>query len=150
MQVILYTLMSSDRYHSDSGLLLYLKTGSLHPVVASHMDRRGNAAVREWKGPDKGRQRSATCCRAPVETCRLVISELLKLRNTLVHYVHRCVRKEAERSRLSALPDILTNRQTCQFCPQSFNCALYERCVCSPWSVGKTASGLERIQKIAD
>lgn len=52
----------------------------------------------------------------------------------MVHYVHRCVRKEAELSRLSALPDILTNRQTCQFCPQSFNCALYERYVSSRWS----------------
>ncbi|XP_036952472.1 DNA replication ATP-dependent helicase/nuclease DNA2 [Acanthopagrus latus] len=92
-QVILYTLMSLERYNPEAGLLLYLKTGNLHPVVASHMDRR----------------------------------ELLKLRNTLVHYIHNCVEKEAERSRLSRLPDILTNRQTCQYCPQSRNCALYER-----------------------
>ncbi|XP_034385404.1 DNA replication ATP-dependent helicase/nuclease DNA2 [Cyclopterus lumpus] len=94
-QVILYTLMSSERYHSEAGLLLYLKTGNLHPVVASHMDRR----------------------------------ELLKLRNTLVHHIHNCVEKEAKRSRLSKLPDILTNRQTCQYCPQKRNCALYERAV---------------------
>uniref|UniRef100_A0A4W6FYB0 DNA replication ATP-dependent helicase/nuclease n=1 Tax=Lates calcarifer TaxID=8187 RepID=A0A4W6FYB0_LATCA len=91
-QVILYTLMSMERYNPEAGLLLYLKTGSLHPVVASHMDRR----------------------------------ELLKLRNTLVHHIHNCVEKESERSRLSRLPDILTNRQTCQYCPQRRNCALYE------------------------
>ncbi|GLD58312.1 DNA replication ATP-dependent helicase/nuclease DNA2 [Lates japonicus] len=92
-QVILYTLMSMERYNPEAGLLLYLKTGSLHPVVASHMDRR----------------------------------ELLKLRNTLVHHIHNCVEKESEQSRLSRLPDILTNRQTCQYCPQRRNCALYER-----------------------
>ncbi|XP_054475788.1 DNA replication ATP-dependent helicase/nuclease DNA2 [Anoplopoma fimbria] len=92
-QVILYTLMSLERYNSEAGLLLYLKTGNMHPVVASHMDRR----------------------------------ELLKLRNTLVHHIHNCVEKEAKRSRLSKLPDILTDRQTCQYCPQKRNCALYER-----------------------
>ncbi|XP_076582041.1 DNA replication ATP-dependent helicase/nuclease DNA2 [Chaetodon auriga] len=94
-QVILYTLMSLERYNPDAGFLLYLKTGNLHPVVASHMDRR----------------------------------ELLKLRNTLVHHIHNCVEKEAERSRLSRLPDIVTDRQTCQYCPQRRNCALYERVV---------------------
>ncbi|XP_040025069.2 DNA replication ATP-dependent helicase/nuclease DNA2 isoform X1 [Gasterosteus aculeatus] len=94
-QVILYTLMSWERYNSEAGLLLYLKTGHLHPVVASHMDRR----------------------------------ELLKLRNTLVHHIHNCVEKEAKRSRLSQLPEILTNRRTCQYCPQKRNCALYERAV---------------------
>lgn len=35
--------MSWERYNSEAGLLLYLKTGHLHPVVASHMDRRGIA-----------------------------------------------------------------------------------------------------------
>ncbi|XP_044065123.1 DNA replication ATP-dependent helicase/nuclease DNA2 [Siniperca chuatsi] len=94
-QVILYTLMSLERYNPEAGFLLYLKTGNLHPVVPSHMDRR----------------------------------ELLKLRNTLVHHIHNCVEKEAEQSRLSRLPDILTNRQTCQYCPQRRNCALYERAV---------------------
>ncbi|KAM7014960.1 DNA replication ATP-dependent helicase/nuclease DNA2 [Tautogolabrus adspersus] len=92
-QVILYTLMSLERYNAEAGFLLYLKTGNMHPVVASHMDRR----------------------------------ELLKLRNTLVHHIHNCVEKEEKQSRLSALPDILTNRQTCQYCPQRRNCALYER-----------------------
>uniref|UniRef100_UPI0037E76A1C DNA replication ATP-dependent helicase/nuclease DNA2 n=1 Tax=Semicossyphus pulcher TaxID=241346 RepID=UPI0037E76A1C len=92
-QVILYTLMSLERYNPEAGFLLYLKTGNMHPVVASHMDRR----------------------------------ELLKLRNTLVHHIHNCVEKDSKRSRLSRLPDILTNRQTCQYCPQKRNCALYER-----------------------
>ncbi|TKS69946.1 ATP-dependent helicase/nuclease DNA2 DNA replication [Collichthys lucidus] len=92
-QVILYTLMSLERYNPEAGFLLYLKTGNLHPVVPSHMDRR----------------------------------ELLKLRNTLVHHIHNCVEKEVGRSHLSRLPDILTNRQTCQYCPQKRNCALYER-----------------------
>uniref|UniRef100_A0A672Y999 DNA replication ATP-dependent helicase/nuclease n=1 Tax=Sphaeramia orbicularis TaxID=375764 RepID=A0A672Y999_9TELE len=94
-QVILYTLMTLERYNPEAGLLLYLKTGNLHPVVASHMDQR----------------------------------ELLKLRNTLIHHIHNCVEKKAEKSHLSRLPDILTNRQTCQYCPQRRNCALYERAV---------------------
>lgn len=63
----------------------------------------------------------------------MFISELLKLRNTLVHHIHNCVEKEAGRSRLSRLPDILTNRQICQYCPQSRNCALYERYIFQPW-----------------
>ncbi|KAI3377816.1 hypothetical protein L3Q82_008954 [Scortum barcoo] len=94
-QVILYTLMSMERYNPEAGFLLYLKTANMHPVVASHMDRR----------------------------------ELLKLRNTLVHHIHNSVEKGADRSHLSRLPDILTNRQTCQYCPQKRNCALYERAV---------------------
>ncbi|RVE74639.1 hypothetical protein OJAV_G00024120 [Oryzias javanicus] len=92
-QVILYTLMSMERYNPEAGLLLYLKTGSMYPVAAGHMDRR----------------------------------ELLKLRNTLVHHLHRSVEKGADRSQLQRLPDILTSRQTCQYCPQKLNCALYER-----------------------
>lgn len=41
VKVILYTLMSLERYSPEAGFLLYLKTGNVHPVVASHMDRRG-------------------------------------------------------------------------------------------------------------
>uniref|UniRef100_A0A8C7Y3M3 DNA replication ATP-dependent helicase/nuclease n=1 Tax=Oryzias sinensis TaxID=183150 RepID=A0A8C7Y3M3_9TELE len=92
-QVILYTLMSMERYNPEAGLLLYLKTGSMHPVAPSHMDRR----------------------------------ELLKLRNTLAHHLHNSVEKGADLSNLQRLPDILTSRQTCQYCPQKLNCALYER-----------------------
>ncbi|XP_061600610.1 DNA replication ATP-dependent helicase/nuclease DNA2 [Cololabis saira] len=94
-QVILYTLMTMDRYNPEAGLLLYLKTGNIHSVAASHMDRR----------------------------------ELLKLRNTLVHHIHNSVEKGARGSYLSRLPDILTDRQTCRYCPQRINCALYERVV---------------------
>lgn len=54
-------------------------------------------------------------------------AELLKLRNSLVHHINHFVEKGADRSRLSRLPDILTSRQTCQYCPQKLNCALYER-----------------------
>ncbi|XP_011607896.1 DNA replication ATP-dependent helicase/nuclease DNA2 [Takifugu rubripes] len=92
-QVILYTLMSLERYRPEAGFLLYLKNGNLHPVVPSHMDYR----------------------------------ELLKLRNTLIHHIQNCVARQGEKSRLSRLPDILTNRQPCQYCPQRRNCALYER-----------------------
>uniref|UniRef100_A0A7N8WLZ2 DNA replication ATP-dependent helicase/nuclease DNA2 n=1 Tax=Mastacembelus armatus TaxID=205130 RepID=A0A7N8WLZ2_9TELE len=101
-QVVLYTLMSMEQYSPEAGFLLYLKTGNLYPVVASHMDHR----------------------------------ELLKLRNNLVHYIHNCMEKGAEHSRLSRLPDILTDRQTCQYCPQRRNCALYERAVDSRFGEG--------------
>ncbi|XP_068614155.1 DNA replication ATP-dependent helicase/nuclease DNA2-like [Brachionichthys hirsutus] len=94
-QVILYTLMTEDRYNPGAGFLLYLKTGNLHPVVPTHMDRR----------------------------------ELLKLRNTLVRHIHHCVETEAGRSHLARLPDVLTDRQTCQYCSQRRNCALYERAI---------------------
>ncbi|XP_055087707.1 DNA replication ATP-dependent helicase/nuclease DNA2 isoform X1 [Periophthalmus magnuspinnatus] len=92
-QVILYTLMSSERYNTETGFLLYLKTGNLHPVVAGHMDRR----------------------------------ELVKLRNTLVHHINNTLEKKDDKSHLCRLPDIVSNRQTCQYCPQRRNCALYER-----------------------
>lgn len=92
-QVILYTLMSLERYNTETGFLLYLKTGNLHPVVAGHMDRR----------------------------------ELVKLRNTLAHHFHNSLEKRDGKSQLSKLPEIVSNRQTCQYCPQRRNCALYER-----------------------
>uniref|UniRef100_A0A667XGJ4 DNA replication ATP-dependent helicase/nuclease n=1 Tax=Myripristis murdjan TaxID=586833 RepID=A0A667XGJ4_9TELE len=62
----------------------------------------------------------------PVVAGRMDRRELLKLRNTLVHHLSRSVEKSTEQSRLSRLPDILTNRKTCQYCPQRRNCALYE------------------------
>ncbi|XP_077570114.1 DNA replication ATP-dependent helicase/nuclease DNA2 isoform X1 [Stigmatopora nigra] len=92
-QVILYTLMTLERYNPAAGFLLYLKTGNLHPVVASHMDRR----------------------------------ELLKLRNTLVHHLHNCVQKGTEGSFLARIPDMVTDKKTCLYCPQRRNCALYKR-----------------------
>uniref|UniRef100_A0A671QYF2 DNA replication ATP-dependent helicase/nuclease n=1 Tax=Sinocyclocheilus anshuiensis TaxID=1608454 RepID=A0A671QYF2_9TELE len=46
-QVILYTLMSSARRcDPEVGFLVYLKTGSLHPVVGNHMDRRELIKIR--------------------------------------------------------------------------------------------------------
>ncbi|XDV50215.1 hypothetical protein PO909_019314 [Leuciscus waleckii] len=46
-QVILYTLMSSARRcDPEAGFLIYLKTGSLHPVVGNHMDRRELIKIR--------------------------------------------------------------------------------------------------------
>ncbi|XP_016326648.1 LOW QUALITY PROTEIN: DNA replication ATP-dependent helicase/nuclease DNA2-like [Sinocyclocheilus anshuiensis] len=46
-QVILYTLMSSARRcDPEAGFLVYLKTGSLHPVVGNHMDRRELVKIR--------------------------------------------------------------------------------------------------------
>ncbi|XP_048060691.1 DNA replication ATP-dependent helicase/nuclease DNA2 isoform X2 [Megalobrama amblycephala] len=46
-QVILYTLMSSARRcDPEAGFLVYLKTGSLQPVVGNHMDRRELIKIR--------------------------------------------------------------------------------------------------------
>uniref|UniRef100_A0A672NBB4 DNA replication ATP-dependent helicase/nuclease DNA2 n=1 Tax=Sinocyclocheilus grahami TaxID=75366 RepID=A0A672NBB4_SINGR len=46
-QVILYTLMSSARRcDPEAGFLVYLKTGSVHPVVGNHMDRRELVKIR--------------------------------------------------------------------------------------------------------
>ncbi|XP_066536208.1 DNA replication ATP-dependent helicase/nuclease DNA2 [Hoplias malabaricus] len=40
-QVILYTLMSSERRaDAEAGFLVYLRTGNMHPIVGNHMDRR--------------------------------------------------------------------------------------------------------------
>uniref|UniRef100_A0A8C2VM03 DNA replication ATP-dependent helicase/nuclease n=2 Tax=Chinchilla lanigera TaxID=34839 RepID=A0A8C2VM03_CHILA len=40
-QVVLYTLLSQERREDpEAGLLLYLKTGRLHPVPAKHLDKR--------------------------------------------------------------------------------------------------------------
>lgn len=115
--MILYTLMSSDRYSAAAGLLLYLKTGNLHPVAASHMDRRGTP-------PPPG---GVLPCGRSLRNPALLHSELLKLRNTLVHHARRLVERRGGRSLLSPLPDILTDRQTCRYCPQSRSCALYQR-----------------------
>ncbi|XP_056135257.1 DNA replication ATP-dependent helicase/nuclease DNA2 [Lampris incognitus] len=65
----------------------------------------------------------------PVVADHMDRRELLKIRNTLAHHLGNRVEKVAGESRLSSLPDILTNRQTCQYCPQRRNCALYGRVV---------------------
>ncbi|KAJ3592791.1 hypothetical protein NHX12_005130 [Muraenolepis orangiensis] len=56
-------------------------------------------------------------------------AELLKLRNTLAHHLSSVVEKGPEGSRLSPLPEVLADRQVCQYCPQRRNCALYARVV---------------------
>ncbi|XP_053720332.1 DNA replication ATP-dependent helicase/nuclease DNA2 [Synchiropus splendidus] len=63
----------------------------------------------------------------PVTASHMDHRELLKLRNTLVHYIHNCVTKDGACSRLARLPDIVEDRKTCQYCPQRRNCALMER-----------------------
>uniref|UniRef100_A0AAY5EKR0 DNA replication ATP-dependent helicase/nuclease DNA2 n=1 Tax=Electrophorus electricus TaxID=8005 RepID=A0AAY5EKR0_ELEEL len=55
-QVILYTLMSADRRaDAEAGFLIYLKTGSLHPVVANHMDKRELLKLRNTLAQHVGR-----------------------------------------------------------------------------------------------
>ncbi|XP_056616934.1 DNA replication ATP-dependent helicase/nuclease DNA2 [Triplophysa dalaica] len=94
-QVILYTLMSSDRrYDPEAGFLVYLKTGSLHPVVGNHMDR-----------------------------------ELIKIRNSLAHHRGNNLVKVDGNSHMAPLPAIVSDQQTCKYCPQRRNCALYNRTV---------------------
>ncbi|XP_035254823.1 DNA replication ATP-dependent helicase/nuclease DNA2 isoform X1 [Anguilla anguilla] len=95
-QVILYTLMSLERrVDAEAGLLLYLKTGTVHPIVGNHMDRR----------------------------------ELVKLRNTLAHYLDNSVmRDEGGKPHLAPMLDI-ANCQSCKYCPQMRNCSLYNRAV---------------------
>nr|XP_057945635.1 DNA replication ATP-dependent helicase/nuclease DNA2 [Doryrhamphus excisus] len=63
----------------------------------------------------------------PVVASHMDHRELLKLRNTMVHYVQNRVQKGVERSRLTRLPDMVTDKKTCNYCPQRRNCALYER-----------------------
>uniref|UniRef100_W5LPB2 DNA replication ATP-dependent helicase/nuclease n=1 Tax=Astyanax mexicanus TaxID=7994 RepID=W5LPB2_ASTMX len=104
-QVILYTLMSSERrVDAEAGFLVYLKTGNLHPIVGNHMDRR----------------------------------ELIKLRNLLAHHVGKSIVKENGKSQMAPLPAVVSDQQTCKYCPQRRNCAVYNRAVervpgeCSP------------------
>lgn len=65
----------------------------------------------------------------------LFFIELLKLRNTMVHYVHNRVQKAVGGSRLARLPDMVTDKNTCHYCPQRRNCALYERYGCTCFQI---------------
>lgn len=95
-QVILYTLMSSARRcDPEAGFLVYLKTGSLHPVVGNHMDRR----------------------------------ELIKIRNSLAHHIRNNLIKVDGKSQMAPLPAIVSDQQTCKYCSQKRNCAIYNRAV---------------------
>uniref|UniRef100_A0AAR2JNV4 DNA replication ATP-dependent helicase/nuclease n=1 Tax=Pygocentrus nattereri TaxID=42514 RepID=A0AAR2JNV4_PYGNA len=93
-QVILYTLMSSERrVDAEAGFLVYLKTGNLHPIVGNHMDRR----------------------------------ELIKLRNTLAHHLGKSIVRVEGKSQMAPLPTVISDQQTCKYCPQRRNCAVYNR-----------------------
>ncbi|XP_041921126.1 DNA replication ATP-dependent helicase/nuclease DNA2 isoform X1 [Alosa sapidissima] len=95
-QVILYTLMSLERRADpEAGFLIYLKTGSLHPIVGNHMDRR----------------------------------ELIKLRNMLAHHLGNNLEKAegGSSTRLTPLPDVISDQQACRYCPQKQNCAVYNK-----------------------
>ncbi|KAJ8264584.1 hypothetical protein GJAV_G00150980 [Gymnothorax javanicus] len=96
-QVILYTLMSLEKHDdAEAGFLLYLKTGTMLPIVANHMDKR----------------------------------ELVKLRNTLAYHLdHSVIRDEDDAPHLAPLPDIVSC-QSCKYCPQMRNCALYNQEQC--------------------
>uniref|UniRef100_A0A3P8YSP2 DNA replication ATP-dependent helicase/nuclease n=1 Tax=Esox lucius TaxID=8010 RepID=A0A3P8YSP2_ESOLU len=53
--------------------------------------------------------------------------ELLKLRNSLAHYVSNSTKKLEGQTRMGPLPDIITDKQACKWCPQVRNCSLYDR-----------------------
>nr|XP_033798157.1 DNA replication ATP-dependent helicase/nuclease DNA2 isoform X1 [Geotrypetes seraphini] len=58
--------------------------------------------------------------------------ELLKLRNQLAFYFVHGIKKigsENGQTELSPLPAIITDKQTCKYCSQIHNCALYNRAV---------------------
>uniref|UniRef100_A0A6Q2X5L2 DNA replication ATP-dependent helicase/nuclease DNA2 n=1 Tax=Esox lucius TaxID=8010 RepID=A0A6Q2X5L2_ESOLU len=52
--------------------------------------------------------------------------ELLKLRNSLAHYVSNSTKKLEGQTRMGPLPDIITDKQACKWCPQVRNCSLYD------------------------
>uniref|UniRef100_M3YL63 DNA replication ATP-dependent helicase/nuclease n=1 Tax=Mustela putorius furo TaxID=9669 RepID=M3YL63_MUSPF len=99
-QLVLYTLLSQERRADpEAGLLLYLKTGHMYPVPANHLDKRG---------------------------------ELLRLRNQMAFSLFHRISKSAiekEKTKLAPLPQIIEDQQTCKYCSQIGNCALYSRAV---------------------
>ncbi|XP_038600143.1 DNA replication ATP-dependent helicase/nuclease DNA2 isoform X1 [Tachyglossus aculeatus] len=68
----------------------------------------------------------------PVLANHLDKRELLKLRNQLAFHLFHSVNKSAvgkEPTQLSLLPPMISDSQTCQYCSQMHNCALYSRAV---------------------
>ncbi|KAL2083251.1 hypothetical protein ACEWY4_021024 [Coilia grayii] len=54
--------------------------------------------------------------------------ELVKLRNVLAHHLGNNLKKvEGGPTQLTPLPDVVSDRQTCKYCPQKQNCAVYNR-----------------------
>ncbi|KAJ8416071.1 hypothetical protein AAFF_G00380930 [Aldrovandia affinis] len=64
----------------------------------------------------------------PIVGSHLDRRELVKLRNTLAHYLGNSVaRGEGGTPHLAPLPDVISDHQACKFCPQMRNCAIYNR-----------------------
>lgn len=128
-QVILYTLMSQERRSDpETGFLLYLKTGNLHPIVGNHMDRRGTdgAHTLDTDMSNKSHMIMFLCWIFSPS----VHSELVKLRNLLAHHLGNNLKKvEGGTTCLAPLPDVISDRQACKYCPQKQNCAIYNKWV---------------------
>ncbi|KAM6977889.1 DNA replication ATP-dependent helicase/nuclease DNA2 [Aplochiton taeniatus] len=65
----------------------------------------------------------------PVVANHMDRRELMKLRNTLARYLGNSLEKRAGQTGLTSLPEIVTDRQTCKFCPNRRPCALYDRAI---------------------
>uniref|UniRef100_F7FDD9 DNA replication ATP-dependent helicase/nuclease DNA2 n=1 Tax=Ornithorhynchus anatinus TaxID=9258 RepID=F7FDD9_ORNAN len=68
----------------------------------------------------------------PVLANHLDKRELLKLRNQLAFHLFHSVNKSAigkEPTQLALLPPVISDNQTCKYCSQLHNCALYSRAV---------------------
>lgn len=55
------------------------------------------------------------------------ITELIKIRNSLAHHIVNNLVKVDGKSHMAPLPAIVSDQQTCKYCPQRRNCALYNR-----------------------
>ncbi|XP_053357959.1 DNA replication ATP-dependent helicase/nuclease DNA2 [Clarias gariepinus] len=55
--------------------------------------------------------------------------ELIKLRNTLVHHLSNSLVKLEGKNQMARLPEVISDKQACKYCPQKRNCALYNRAV---------------------
>ncbi|TSK22614.1 DNA replication ATP-dependent helicase/nuclease DNA2 [Bagarius yarrelli] len=55
--------------------------------------------------------------------------ELIKLRNSLVYHLSNSLIKLEVKSQMACLPEVISDRQACKYCPQRRNCALYYRAV---------------------
>ncbi|XP_036294221.1 DNA replication ATP-dependent helicase/nuclease DNA2 [Pipistrellus kuhlii] len=68
----------------------------------------------------------------PVPARRLDKRELLKLRNQMAFSLFHRISKPAtgkEKTELNPLPQVIEEQQTCKYCSQAGNCALYSRAV---------------------
>ncbi|XP_054995186.1 DNA replication ATP-dependent helicase/nuclease DNA2 [Sorex araneus] len=68
----------------------------------------------------------------PVPANHLDKRELLKLRNQMAFSLFHRISKSAtgmKKTKLAALPQIIEEQQTCKYCSQAGNCALYSRAI---------------------